>query len=188
MEVKKVSGHKAAIAITAMAATLVTLALIFVVLWLHGAFLPRWIEWDNNAEELIPEGVAEVLSDDWLIQDALMLDIDGDGARESVLLVWKRGSYGLRRPTWVKRDEIGFSQHIFIYKDYSDPAISQKEASHFEGGWHPVWMSSKLSFEVTTFREGGDIPGTGRMCLETVTPDGDIYRWGWLSWGLQRVE
>jgi hypothetical protein len=188
MEVKKVSGHKAAIAITAMAATLVTLALIFVVLWLHGAFLPRWIEWDNNAEELIPEGVAEVLSDDWLIQDALMLDIDGDGARESVLLVWKRGSYGLRRPTWVKRDEIGFSQHIFIYKDYSDPAISQEEASHFEGGWHPVWMSSKLSFEVTTFREGGEIPGTGRMCLETVTPEGDIYRWGWLSWGLQRVE
>ncbi len=161
----------AAVSLTAAAG----MASLIFLLWLHGAFLPRWIEWDKNAPDIIPEGVKYKLSDEWLIQDALIFDIDGCGKDETVILLWKRGSYGSKRPTWVKRDETGFSQHIFIYKEKED-------------GWHPIWMSSKLHFEAAGFMEGAEIPGTGRPSLDTVAPDGSRTRWGWLSWGLVEVD
>ena len=139
-----------------------------ILLWLHGAFLPRWIKWNRDVSDVIPGGVKYKLSDDWIIQNAVVFDIDGCGEDETVLLVWKRGSYGRLRPTWVKRDEIGFSQHIFIYKDQGNE------------GWRPIWMSSRLFFEAADFSVGDEIKGAGRRSLDTVSPDGDVTRWGWL--------
>ncbi len=140
-----------------------------------GAFLPDWIEWDGNVKEEIPAGLTERLDKSWLIQDALCFDIDGDGEDDEILLVWKRGSYGEHRPTWVTKDEDDLSQHIFIYSKRSD-------------GWHPVWMSSKLGIDVSCAETGEEIAGTGRKSLDLISPKGEVSRWGWLSWGLQRVD
>ena len=157
------------------AAAVIFTGSVLVLLWLHGAFLPRWIVWNKDTASIIPEGVRYRLSDDWLIQNALRTDIDGCGEDEAVLLVWKRGSYGNKRPTWVKHNDIGFSQHIFIYKEQDDV-------------WRPIWMSSGLNFEAADFREGEEIAGTKRKSLDTVSPDGSTKRWGWLSWGLIEVD
>lgn len=157
------------------AAAIIIAGSILILLWLHGAFLPRWIVWNKDASAVIPEGVRYRVSDDWLIQNALRADIDGCGEDETVLLVWKRGSYGKKRPTWVKHDDMGFSQHLFIYKEQEDT-------------WRPIWMSSRLYFEAADIREGEEIPGTKRRSLDTISPDGDVTRWGWLSWGLVEVD
>ncbi|MBQ4482317.1 MAG: hypothetical protein II966_03700 [Lachnospiraceae bacterium] len=152
----------------ALAAT----SVIILILWLEGTFLPRWIVWDKECAGRIPEGVKAKLERSWLIQDELSFDIDGDGNKDEILLVWKRGSYGKKRPSWVVSDEAGFSQHIFIY-------------SLREDGWHPIWMSSKLPFEAASFEIGSEIPGTGRESLTIKAPDGSVTFWGWLSWGLE---
>ncbi|MCR5774201.1 MAG: hypothetical protein K6G42_03865 [Lachnospiraceae bacterium] len=157
-----------AVALLAAATILLTL------LWFRGVFLPDWIEWNRECVKTIPEDLKDKLSADWLLQDALSFDIDGDGKEDRVLLVWKRGSYGERRPTWVRRDEIGFSQHIFIYSERKD-------------GWYPIWMSSGLDFEVASFSIGDHILGTERKSLELKAPNGETSLWGWLEWGLERV-
>ena len=179
---------KAAVMTAVVAAFLILISVFVYELWLHGAFLPRWIVWDKGAVSTIPPGVLAKLSDEWIIQDALSFDIDGDDSDESILLVWKRGSYGSRRPTWVEKDETSFSQHIFIYKDYDALSSEQKKHSPYKEGWHPIWMSSALPMKVSYFLEGEEISGTGRRSLDTLSPDDTKIRWGWLDWGLTRVE
>lgn len=161
-------------------AVLLTGALLLL-LWLKGVFLPSWIEWDKGCCEKLPEGVCDLLEPSWLVQDALCFDIDGDGTDEWILLVWKRGSFGPHRPTWVKHDEKGFSQHIFIYTDRS-------EEDDYKEDWHAIWMSSKLGLQAASFSEGDEIGGTGRHSLDITSPNGSVSRWGWLSWGLTRVD
>ena len=153
---------------------------VILILWLKGVFLPSWIEWNKDSRDALPPGVCNMLEASWLVQDALNFDINGDGTDEWILLVWKRGSYGPHRPTWVKRDEIGFSQHIFIYTDRSGGDGAED--------WHAIWMSSTLKFEAACFCEGNEIGGTGRNSLDITLPDGTVTRWGWLSWGLTRVD
>ncbi len=172
-----------AVMAAAVAALLIPAASVLALLYLGGAFLPRWTEWDKEAEGRIPEGVRARMEDGWLVQDTLFTDIDGDGISECVLLVWKRGSYGKRRPTWVDKDEKGFSQHIFIYKDYGG-----NDEKDYPEGWHPLWMSSRLYIDAARIVEGDEIPGTGRKSLDIISPDGSATRWGWLTWGLTRVE
>lgn len=150
------------------------------ILWLKGAFLPSWIEWNRDSKESLPKGVCDMLAPSWLVQDSLCFDINGDGTDEWVLLVWKRGSFGPHRPTWVKHDETGFSQHIFIYTD--------RGGEEDKEDWHAIWMSSKLGLQAAGFSKGDEISGTGRHSLDITSPEGSISRWGWLSWGLTRVD
>ncbi|MBQ9360184.1 MAG: hypothetical protein IJT96_04030 [Lachnospiraceae bacterium] len=180
------------------------LAASCIVLWLHGAFLPLWIEWNKDAEKGLPDGVMAKLDDAWLVQDSLNFDINGDGIDEWILLVWKRGSYGPHRPSWVKHDEIVFSQHIFIYTDRSQTVTDKNanEASRISevidsaydtisengGDWHAIWMSSAMDIKAVSFSIGEEIPGTERLSLDIKSPEGEITRWGWLSWGLTRVD
>ena len=149
--------------------------IIIAVLYLRGVFLPGWIVWNRERAGEIPGGLRDKLDSSWLVQDALCFDIDGDGAEDRILLVWKRGSYGKYMPTWVSHNDRGFSQHIFIY-------------SLREDGWHPIWMSSAIGMKAASFEEGIVIPGTDRISLDIKDSDGDVSRWGWLTWGLTRVE
>ena len=159
----------------AVAALLCAVTVIITILYLRGAFLPGWIKWNRERAEKLPEGLEDRLEPSWLIQDALCFDIDGDGADDSILLVWKRGNYGKYMPTWVRHNEWGFSQHIFIYSLRDD-------------GWHPIWMSSRLGMQTVSFDKGDIIPGTDRISLDLTGTDGRVSRWGWLTWGLTRVE
>ena len=194
---RKVRSGRIWIALIA-APVIFLLAASCIVLWLHGAFLPSWIEWNKDAKKGLPDGVRAKLDDAWLVQDSLNFDINGDGTDEWILLVWKRGSYGPHRPSWIKHDEIGFSQHIFIYTDRSGAAKNVNEAyeasdSTYEtisengGDWHAIWMSSAMDLKAASFSMGEEISGTGRNSLDIKSPEGKITRWGWLSWGLVRI-
>ncbi len=138
------------------------------------ASLPRWAEWDDKALTQIPDELKDILDPSWLIQDVLCFDINGDGNADEILLVWKRGSYGSHRPTWVKRNDSGFSQHIFIYT---------RDGKR----WKPIWMSSALHFKAASTEEGDEIPGTGRKSLIITEPSGETTKWGYLTWGLMRL-
>ena len=104
--------------------------------WTRGAFLPAWVTWEERSLTAnLGEGWSDAsctlgkdhrvrvngssesswTSDDsWLVQDLWSADIDGDGMKELILLVWKQGSFGRHKPFWVKEDERTFSQHIFV--------------------------------------------------------------------------
>ncbi len=100
-------------------------------------------------------------------QEFLLEDIDHDGDNELLILCWKRGRFGKRRPTWVKHDEIGYSQHIFIYELEGDVV-------------RPKWMASDIGMDAETmsFEDG--------MLLITDT-DGVETKWRWNSWGLDKM-
>lgn len=184
------------------AAVCITAALVFLQsLWLDGAFLPRWVLWQER------EGVLEEPSrqgqfhyelrgryfflyrdeeriyeapGDWRIQDVLTDDVNGDGKQEIVMLAWRRGNYGDHMPSWVEKNDTSFSQHLFVYtlrdEDEDGPAL------------RALWMSSALGFEVRTMESGGEVRGTGRPSLTLTGPDGSVSHWAWLSWGYRMVE
>lgn len=101
------------------------------------------------------------------VQDFLLADLDGDDTEELLVLCWKRGRYGKRRPTWVKRDEIGYSQHIFVYRITADGAA-------------PMWMASDIGPEAVSWDYHDDI-------LFITETDGDVTRWKWGSWGFEKM-
>ena len=102
-----------------------------------------------------------------LAQDFLFEDIDHDGQEELMILCWKRGRFGKRRPFWVKYDEIGWSQHIFIY---------EIEGSKVK----PKWMASNIGMKAASWKfEGGKLIITD---TDNVTTE-----WVWISWGLEKL-
>ena len=111
-----------------------------------------------------------------LIQASMSADLTGDGAEEWILVAWKFGSYGTHRPTWVERDDAGLTQHVFIYQKKRD------------GRWHPIWMSSRTGLGIRRIERGPMIGGLDRESLLFTGRDGRETRWGWLSWGLVRLD
>jgi len=116
-----------------------------------------------------PESLLFRTQKDWLVSDFLTGDIDKDGAREVLLLVWKHGSYGKHRPFWVERDTIRFSQHIFIYTLRDDIL-------------KPIWMSSALELSILEW----ELDEEGVLTITDL--DGETSRWAWIRWGLKRVD
>jgi len=152
--------------------------------WQAGCFLPRWIDWRQTAltgpaserivlagRQVCVSGAGAVLwrsGRELRVQDALVCDIDRDGQSELLLLCWKRGRYGASRPFWVTRDEMGWSQHIFIYKLTA-------------GGVRPVWMASEIGLEAASWR----FDETERLVI--TDRNGAQSAWDWVSWGLSRI-
>lgn len=137
---------------------------VFVILWLlwsTGGFLPRWIDWKGRTsldvsgqyEITLRRRTVKVVYDnsviwktpkDIKVQDAMPLDIDGDGADELVMLCWKIGRFGTSKPFWVEEDEKTWSQHIFVY------TCNGKMVK-------PKWMSSYIGVDVVTMSAAGRI-------------------------------
>ncbi len=114
-----------------------------------------------------------------LVQDALVCDIDRDGARELILLCWKIGRFGEERPFWVEKNDRSWSQHLFVYQ-YGPNGIA------------PQWMSSYMGVDVaemTVCEPSRDAAlSRGEPCLLFRSPDGGESRWFWDSWGFSRLE
>ncbi len=100
-------------------------------------------------------------------QDCFLGDIDHDKVPDLTVLCWKRGKYGKHRPTWIRHDEIRWSQHIFIYR------ITDKEVI-------PRWMASEIGMkaEHIDYRDG---------ILYITDTKGEVTKWKWIHWGLEKL-
>ena len=169
---------------------LVILGAVLYVLWERGAFLPRWIVWEENSipdasgdyEILLTEREVSVAyrgrkiwasPEDVNVQQILSCDIDRDGRDELMLLCWKRGRFGKYKPFWIKEDEKGLSQHIFVYEMEHDKVV-------------PKWMSSYIGQDVAKMAFDGGKASAGRIFL--TDPGGEVSCWRWDSWGFARED
>lgn len=128
---------------------LVCTGAVFYMLWLGGAFLPRWVTWDRETlydasgryEIILERKKVKVVYDSNVIWDSpdevrvqqvMSCDIDNDQNDELILLCWKIGRFGESRPFWVEEDEKKWSQHIFVYR-YDQGTIKPKWGSSYIG-------------------------------------------------------
>lgn len=159
-------------------------------LWKNGAFLPRWIAWENGEiydssgtyRVLLEQGTVQVFGQDgviWIspedvkVQQAESCDMDSDGQDELILLCWKVGRYGAHRPFWVEKDEGKWSQHIFVY-EYDRDKI------------RPKWMSSYIGQDVAHMAQNGQDALQWRLLL--TDPEGMVSSWKWDSWGFSKED
>lgn len=144
-----------------LTATILIVAAFFV-MWLKGAFLPKWIEWKRvDDTSYLKKGVKA--------QDCLSIDINHDGKDELLVLCWRIGRYGDRKPFWVKHDELKWSQHIYIYEKTDT------------GEYKPIWMASDIHTDVARWESLDD------CLLVTYAPDNTKSVWIWNSWGLEKM-
>lgn len=128
----------------------------------HLAYLKGKNVYVYSGDRLIWELPKEVRA-----QDILIADIDHDKREDLLILCWKRGRYGRSRPTWVVMDELGWSQHIFIY-DMTDEKVKAK------------WMASDIGVHALSIKYEDDI-------LYITDTDGEESRWKWISWGFEKL-
>lgn len=178
------------IKILAVMAALASAVTILFLLWNSGAFLPRWICWENSAgydasgkyEFLLSKKSVSVTYEDSVIwtspdgvkvQKALSLDVDNDGQDELVLLCWRKGRYGKVKPIWVEQDERSWSQHIFVY-EYTKDEVK------------PKWMSSYIGQNVADIASNQKSAPYSRLWLTDL--EGSVSSWVWDSWGFAKED
>ena len=166
-----------------LAAVLAVMVTSAAAILLHlGYLLPLWISWEqreisaasvevclaNKKLDVLLDGT-EIWTEKLPVQDVLLADIDHDEEAELMVLCWKRGRYGERRPFWVEKDQKTWSQHIYIYDLTAN-------------GIKPVWMASDLGMEVSnwSFSDHTRLLLTNRQKETTA--------WDWETWGLVKVE
>ena len=146
----------------AISTAAILIVAVVLVMWLGGAFLPKWIEWKEVEDtSFLKKGVKA--------QDTLSLDINHDGKDELLVLCWRIGRYGDRKPFWVKHDEFKWSQHIYIYE--------RTDSSEYK----PIWMASDIHTDVERWEALDD------SLLVTYSPDDQKSVWVWNSWGLEKM-
>lgn len=145
----------------------------------YGYFLASW----KNKNEAISENqfilkhrtfyIKNNTEDIWktpsnlYIEDFIVADINSDDIDEIILLLWKRGSFGLDKPFWIEEDEKSYSQHIFIYTFYNNKIEA-------------IWHSSKLPFEIKSMSLNNNNE------LEILDKSNNISFWTYKKWGLER--
>ena len=179
------------ISVFIVAAALAAAAVSFA--WHKGAFLPRWIIWQekeeiygfseisnlNQLKFILKNKRLELDKDntvlwtspkDILVQDFLWCDINHDNKAELVILCWRIGRYGNAKPYWVENDEHTWSQHIYIYELRDNEEI------------HPIWMASDIGMDVKDW----SFDDIDRLVITETS--GRRTSWDWVSWGLSLVK
>ena len=179
------------ISVFIVAAALAAAAVSFA--WHKGAFLPRWIIWQekeeiygfseisnlNQLKFILKNKRLELDKDntvlwtspkDILVQDFLWCDINHDNKAELLILCWRIGRYGNAKPYWVENDEHTWSQHIYIYELRDDEEI------------HPIWMASDIGMDVKDW----SFDDIDRLVITETS--GRRTSWDWVSWGLSLVK
>ena len=106
------------------------------------------------------------------VQDVFATDLDGDGDKELIALLWKRGRYGPARPYWITSDEKKYSQHIFIYDINEDGSVTQK------------WCASDIGPVVVRMK----VMEKNNAILLTEDVDDNARLWLWQSFGLKNMD
>ena len=107
-----------------------------------------------------------------LVQDATFADIDRDGDKEMILLLWKRGRFGEHRPFWIDSDEKTYSQHIFIYDIDEGGTVRNK------------WFASDIGAYVSRMK----LMDKDSALIMTETREGECLLWAWESFGLKNLD
>ena len=144
---------------------------------------PDWVAWKEGALSASPWEIQlenQHMSAVWngeiswqpeeetLVQDALLCDINHDGAQELLLLTWRKERYGDSRPFWEEEEEAAWSQHIDIY------AVGA-------GTVQPLWMASDIGMEVVSWQFDPE----ARLLI--TDRSGNVTAWDWLTWGLTAI-
>ena len=163
-------------------------AVCVVFIFVRNNYIPSWIEWKSKEITVYEDKIKlrkkklEVFDsngkvtysskDDFKVQDVLVTDIDRDGDREMVVLLWKHGRYGMHKPFWVEKDEKNYSQHVFIYDVDEAGNVSEK------------WCASDM----------GTVAGRIRLMDKNDSifmmedKDKNCTLWMWDSWGVKTVD
>jgi len=117
--------------------------------------------------------------EDWRVEDFIFADSANKGENYLNLLVWKTGSYGPQKPTWIEKNDFNIRNHLFIFK-INNFAIE------------PVWQSSALpkpNCEIVIADVNNDQEN------ELIVLEGDynnqkcqgqyVAVWKWHEWGFQ---
>lgn len=153
--------------------------------------LPAWIPWQEQTINLSKEKNLNQLilshqqviaycngealwqtNDNFRIQQMLWCDIDRDSKNELVLLSWKIGRFGKARPFWEHEEQTEWSQHIYIY-DWDAKACRMD----------PIWMASDIGVDAMELSYDAS-----NQYLFIQEKDGSSSVWGWLSWGLGKID
>lgn len=166
----------------------IAVAVCVVFIFVRNNYIPSWIEWKSKEITVYEDKIKlrkkklEVFDsngkvtysskDDFKVQDVLVTDIDRDGDREMVVLLWKHGRYGMHKPFWVEKDEKNYSQHVFIYDVDEAGNVSEK------------WCASDM----------GTVAGRIRLMDKNDSifmmedKDKNCTLWMWDSWGVKTVD
>lgn len=127
----------------------------------------------NGRFQLTGNGFAYTAPEEWLVADAIVFDVDRDGADEVLLHVWKPGSFGQYQPFWREPDDKSvYSEHLFLFE--WDPDNTERLS--------PKWMSSAMPISALSL----EIAEHSVIVIRS--PENKITRWQWQSWGLILLE
>lgn len=168
--------------------------------------IPGWVSWETRMEDLtvntqdstavvgkiclskknlIVTNADDVIvfqtNKDIKVQDFLYTDVDHDGQKELVALVWKRGKFGKHRPFWIETDETNYSQHIFIYEVHDEYNVILTVKN---GDVTPKWFASDIGVKVKRMK----VLEKNESIILTESIDGTNTLWTWKSWGLEAIE
>ncbi|MBQ2610593.1 MAG: CapA family protein [Butyrivibrio sp.] len=166
----------------------IAVAVCVVFIFVRNNYIPSWIEWKSKEITVYEDTIKlrkkklEVFDsngkvtysskDDFKVQDVLVTDIDRDGDKEMIVLLWKHGLYGKHRPFWIEKDEKKYSQHVFIYDVDEVGNVSEK------------WCASDM----------GTVAGRIKLMDKNDSiflmedKDKNCTLWMWDSWGVKTVD
>ena len=129
--------------------------------------------WKKKLEVTNSSGETTFVSKkDFKVQDVLVTDIDRDGDKEMIVLLWKHGLYGKHRPFWIEKDEKNYSQHVFIYDVDEVGNVSEK------------WCASDMGIVARRIR----LMDKNDSIFLMEDKDKNCTLWMWDSWGVKTVD
>lgn len=129
--------------------------------------------WKKKLEVTNSSGETTFVSKkDFKVQDVLVTDIDRDGDKEMIVLLWKHGLYGKHRPFWIEKDEKNYSQHVFIYDVDEAGNVSEK------------WCASDMGTVARRIR----LMDKNDSIFLMEDKDKNCTLWMWDSWGVKTID
>ena len=194
--------NKKAVRIAVCLAAFLVLACAAVLLWLNGAFLPRWITW-NGARTSFTEPAEDAAAEGSASGAARTYSVSLAGKRVTIENETGEVLYTSPR-SWFVSDLILYDIDsdgaeealLLVWKrgsyDRARPFWVKHDEACFSqhififrtesGTLSPLWMSSKLGISVRSW----EIDSGGLLALTDTK--GTVTRWYWNYWGLTLLE